>query len=76
MKQIELEGFKEEEIVRLTHEVERVKQLSHPNIVKYEGMTRNKNILSIVLECVSYPPYASFLWLWRVLSSDLGPQVR
>ena len=52
MKQIELKGFREEEIVRLMQEVDLVKKLSHPNIIKYEAINRNENTLSIMLECV------------------------
>ena len=65
MKQIQLEGFKEEQIVRLMQEVGLVKQLSHPNIIKYEGMSRDKHTLSIVLECVRFlpPALARLLWL-------------
>ena len=39
VKRIELEGLKEEEIALLMREVDFNKRLSHPNIVKYEGMT-------------------------------------
>ncbi|KAI9509140.1 hypothetical protein F5148DRAFT_1375371 [Russula earlei] len=38
VKQINLEGCKERKIAQLTHEVELVKQLSHPNIIKYMGI--------------------------------------
>jgi hypothetical protein len=55
VKRIGLEGLKEEEIAQLMHEVELVKRLSHPSIVKYEGMARDENTLSIVLECVVLP---------------------
>lgn len=50
VKRIRLEGLSEKEIKQLMHEVEIVKQLSHPSIVKYEGMARDPDILSIVLE--------------------------
>ncbi|KAH9022684.1 hypothetical protein EDB85DRAFT_2119745 [Lactarius pseudohatsudake] len=50
VKRIGLEGLKEEEISQLMREVDLVKRLSHPSIVKYEGMTRDENTLSIVLE--------------------------
>ena len=33
-------------------EVDLIKRLSQPNIIKYEGMTRDENTLSILLECV------------------------
>jgi serine/threonine protein kinase len=61
VKQIQLEGLKTEEITQLVHEVDLIKRLSHPNIIKYEGMVRDSlgNTLSIVLECV-------FIWLRRV----------
>ncbi|KAI0035295.1 protein kinase, partial [Vararia minispora EC-137] len=50
VKRIGLEGLKEEEVKQLMKEVELVKSLSHPSIVKYEGMVRDENTLSIVLE--------------------------
>jgi serine/threonine protein kinase len=53
VKRIGLEGLKEEEIAQLMREVDLVKRLSHPSIVKYEGMARDENTLSIVLEYVS-----------------------
>jgi serine/threonine protein kinase len=58
IKQIGLDGLKEEEIAQLMREVDLVKRLSHPSIVKYEGMARDENTLSIVLECV---PHSTFL---------------
>ncbi|KAH9940903.1 Pkinase-domain-containing protein [Epithele typhae] len=50
VKRIRLEGLKEEEIAQLMKEVDLVKSLSHPSIVKYEGMARDDDSLSIVLE--------------------------
>ncbi|EKM50459.1 uncharacterized protein PHACADRAFT_263766 [Phanerochaete carnosa HHB-10118-sp] len=50
VKRIGLDGLKEEEISQLMKEVDLVKSLSHPSIVKYEGMARDENTLSIVLE--------------------------
>jgi serine/threonine protein kinase len=71
VKQIGLEGLKEEEIAQLMREVDLVKRLSHPSIVKYEGMARDENTLSIVLECVLTPSFLSlfcgFVWLLRNL---------
>ncbi|KAN0138114.1 Protein kinase-like domain containing protein [Lactarius tabidus] len=49
VKRIGLEGLKEEENSQLMREVDLVKRLSHPSIVKYEGMARDENTLSIVL---------------------------
>ncbi|KAJ7581275.1 hypothetical protein C8J56DRAFT_794068 [Mycena floridula] len=50
VKRIRLEGLKEEEVTTLMREVDLVKSLSHPSIVKYEGMARDVDTLSIVLE--------------------------
>ncbi|KAF9047085.1 hypothetical protein BDZ89DRAFT_25562 [Hymenopellis radicata] len=50
VKRIRLEGLKEDEVTTLMREVDLVKRLSHPSIVKYEGMARDENTLSIVLE--------------------------
>ena len=74
VKQIRLIWFREGEVAQLMQEVDEVKHLSHPNIIKCEGVDRHDGTLSIVLECVLHsfflPP-----WLWRVLcyslSSDL-----
>jgi len=52
VKRISLTGLKEDEISQLMREVDLVKSLSHPSIVKYEGMARDEDTLSIVLECV------------------------
>ncbi len=50
VKRIRLEGLKEAEVEQLMREVDLVKRLSHPSIVKYEGMTRDSEYLNIVLE--------------------------
>lgn len=50
VKRIRLEGLKEDEISTLMREVDLVKSLYHPGIVKYEGMARDEDTLSIVLE--------------------------
>ena len=50
VKRVDLTGLKEEEISQLMKEVDLVKSLSHPGIIKYEGMARDKDTLSIVLE--------------------------
>lgn len=50
VKRIRLEGLKEDEISQLMREVDLVKSLSHPSIVKYEGMARDDTSLNIVLE--------------------------
>ncbi|KAH0836723.1 hypothetical protein J3R83DRAFT_8452 [Lanmaoa asiatica] len=50
VKRIRLEGLKEEEVMQLMKEVDLMKSLSHPGIVKYEGMVRDEEFLNIVLE--------------------------
>ncbi|KAJ3795230.1 STE/STE11/cdc15 protein kinase [Lentinula aff. detonsa] len=50
VKRIRLEGLKEDEVTQLMREVDLVKRLSHPSIIKYEGMHRDADTLSIVLE--------------------------
>ena len=62
VKQIQLEGLKTEEITQLVHEVDLLKTLSHPKIIKYVGIARDslRNTLSMVVECI-------FIWLRRVL---------
>ena len=50
VKRIRLEGLKEEEVMQLMQEVDLVKSLSHPSIVKYEGMVRDEGFLNIILE--------------------------
>ncbi|KAF8316810.1 kinase-like protein [Clavulina sp. PMI_390] len=50
VKQIRLAGLPEPEVTQLMQEVELMKRLDHPSIVKYEGMSRDKDALSIVLE--------------------------
>ncbi|KAK2463521.1 hypothetical protein APHAL10511_004272 [Amanita phalloides] len=50
VKQIRLEGLKEAEVAELMREVNIYRSLSHPGIVRYEGMARDKETLSIVLE--------------------------
>jgi serine/threonine protein kinase len=50
VKRIRLEGLSEREVTQLVKEVNVVKGLSHPCIVKYEGMAKDDNSLDIVLE--------------------------
>lgn len=72
VKRIGLEGLKEEEISQLMREVDLVKRLTHPSIVKYEGMARDENALSIVLEYVFSSIFIScFASLWAALRTLL-----
>ena len=50
VKRICLDALKKEEISQLMKEVDVVKSLSHPSIVKYEGMSRDSDTLNIILE--------------------------
>ncbi|KAG9124161.1 hypothetical protein FRC07_012619 [Ceratobasidium sp. 392] len=52
VKQLALDGLKPEEVKNLKKEVDLLKSLSHPSIVKYEGMAQDEEHLSIVLEYV------------------------
>jgi serine/threonine protein kinase len=52
VKCIRLGGLPETEVTQLMREVELLKSLSHPSIVKYEGMSREKESLNIILEYV------------------------
>ncbi|KAL1406197.1 Protein kinase of the Mitotic Exit Network [Vanrija albida] len=52
IKRIRLSGMKEKEVRDVMREVELLKRLSHPGIVKYEGMSRDDQYLNIVLEFV------------------------
>lgn len=54
VKRISLQDLSEDEISNLMKEVEVLKRLSHPSIVKYEGMVRSTDTLSIVLEYVNF----------------------
>jgi len=50
IKRIKLNGLKSEEVEDVMHEVELLQKLSHPGIVRYEGMSRDEEYLNIVLE--------------------------
>lgn len=50
IKRISLEGMDDKQVRDVTHEVELLKSLVHPSIVRYEGMKRDEETLDIVLE--------------------------
>ncbi|CEL61904.1 Cytokinesis protein sepH OS=Aspergillus niger (strain CBS 513,88 / FGSC A1513) GN=sepH PE=3 SV=1 [Rhizoctonia solani AG-1 IB] len=52
VKQLALDGLSADEVKSLKKEVDLLKSLSHPSIVKYEGMAQDEEHLSIVLEYV------------------------
>ncbi|WVR05780.1 hypothetical protein IAU60_002805 [Kwoniella sp. DSM 27419] len=52
IKRIKLHGMREDEVTDVMREVELLRRLAHPSIVKYEGMSRDEEYLNIVLEFV------------------------
>ncbi|KAL9936659.1 hypothetical protein V8E36_004727 [Tilletia maclaganii] len=52
VKRIKLAGKSEKEITQLMKEVDLLKNLEHPSVVKYEGLVRTNDVLSIILEWV------------------------
>jgi len=50
VKRIDLQDLSEDEISNLMKELHILKRLSHPGIVKYEGMARAADTINIVLE--------------------------
>ncbi|KWU45353.1 kinase-like protein [Rhodotorula sp. JG-1b] len=52
IKRIALEGRTKDEISQLSNEVTFLQKLSHPAVVKYEGVVRTENYLNIILEFV------------------------
>ncbi|GBC06613.1 hypothetical protein RclHR1_06970004 [Rhizophagus clarus] len=52
VKRIKLEGKTSEEIEQLMHEVELLKSLSHPSVVKYEAFIMTDDHINIILEYV------------------------
>jgi serine/threonine protein kinase len=62
IKRIKLEGMKEADISKTMAEVDLLKRLTHPSVVKYEGMMRDEETLHIVLECA----LLFLLWLSKI----------
>ncbi|CAD6953713.1 unnamed protein product [Tilletia controversa] len=52
VKRIKLTGKTEREITQLMQEVDLLKKLEHPSVVKYEGLVRSNDVLNIILEWV------------------------
>ena len=52
IKRINLVGMSEDEVRDVMKEVHVLQSLSHPSIVKYEGMSREVEHLNIILEWV------------------------
>ncbi|KAF9579527.1 hypothetical protein BGW38_004178, partial [Lunasporangiospora selenospora] len=52
VKRIKIDGLKDHEMEMLMQEVELLKSLAHPSIVKYEGFVKTDDYLNIILEYV------------------------
>lgn len=52
VKRIKIDGLKDTEMDILMQEVDLLKSLAHPSIVKYEGFIRSSGYLNIILEFV------------------------
>ncbi|GAA6010319.1 hypothetical protein JCM10207_005172 [Rhodosporidiobolus poonsookiae] len=52
VKRIQLEGKTDSEINQLSNEVTLLQRLTHPSVVKYEGIVRTEHYLNIILEYV------------------------
>ena len=70
VKLVRLVSLKEDHITQIMEEIDLVKRLSHPSIIKYEGMTRDEGTLRIVLEYVPHPTVLASLPLLRLLPSQ------
>ena len=62
-------------ITQLMREVDLVKQLSHPSIVKYEGMTRDENHHPASCKLLSQQPQSGAHELTSAFSDDPRPHV-
>ncbi|GAA6035315.1 hypothetical protein JCM8097_008813 [Rhodosporidiobolus ruineniae] len=52
VKRIQLEGKSNAEVDELSNEVNLLQRLTHPSVVKYEGIVRTEHYLNIILEYV------------------------
>lgn len=50
VKRIGLAGKTSSEVCQLQKEVDLLKQLAHPSVVKYEGLVKTENHVNILLE--------------------------
>ncbi|CED82756.1 pkinase-domain-containing protein [Phaffia rhodozyma] len=71
IKQIQLDGLGEEEIDRLMKEVDILRRLDHPAIVKYSGVVRNRDTLNIILEYAENGSLGSTIRTFGKLSEKL-----
>ncbi|WVQ85452.1 hypothetical protein IAT38_007617 [Cryptococcus sp. DSM 104549] len=71
IKRIRLHGMPEAEVKDVMSEVELLKRLSHPSIVKYEGMSRDEEYLNIVLEFVENGSLGQTLKAFGVFNEKL-----
>lgn len=71
VKRIRLAGKTEEEANQLQKEVDLLKRLSHPSVVKYEGLVRTEHYLNIVMEYVENGSLHNTLGAFGILPEAL-----
>ena len=72
IKRIRLEGMIETEVRDVMKEVDLLKRLTHPSIVKYEGMSRDEDYLNIVLEFVENGSLGQTIKAFGVFNEQLA----
>lgn len=71
VKRIRLADKTEEEAIQLQKEVDLLKRLSHPSVVKYEGLVRTEHYLNIVMEYVENGSLHNTLGAFGILPEAL-----
>ena len=72
VKQVKLADLPKSELRVITLEIDLLKNLDHPNIVKYRGFVKSADSLNIILEyCENGSPPFYFQKLWKV-SREFG----
>ncbi|RKP13854.1 kinase-like domain-containing protein, partial [Piptocephalis cylindrospora] len=72
VKRMNIDAQEEDEIESLMKEVELLKHLSHPNIVRYEGFVKCEGHLNIILEYMENGSLLTTLRAFGVLSERLA----
>ncbi|KAF9205755.1 hypothetical protein BGZ49_003556 [Haplosporangium sp. Z 27] len=71
VKRIKIDGLKEEEREMLMQEVDLLKSLAHPSIVKYEGFIKTDSYLNIILEFAENGSLLTTLKIFGTFSEQL-----
>lgn len=71
VKRIRLTGKSEEEVHQLQKEVDMLKRLAHPSVVKYEGLVRSDHYINIVMEYVENGSLHNTLTAFGILPEAL-----